>query len=81
MAIDWVSLDVGETLVDETRQWFSSADWLGVSRLIIAAARGITCQKSVRCARVATVCSRLSLRRVNSVCALKRISKSLSWAN
>jgi hypothetical protein len=77
MAIDWVSLDVGETLVDETHQWVSSADWLAVSRLIFAAARGITCQKSVRCAGVATVCSRVSLRRVNSVCALKRTSKSV----
>jgi hypothetical protein len=46
MAIDWVSLDVGETLVDETHQWVSLADWLAVSRLIFAAARGITCQRA-----------------------------------
>lgn len=42
MAIKAVFFDVGETLVDETRQWFSWADWLGVSRLAFAAALGAT---------------------------------------
>lgn len=42
MAIKTVFFDVGETLVDETRQWFSWADWLGVSRLAFSAALGAT---------------------------------------
>lgn len=40
MAIKAIFFDVGETLVDETRQWFSWADWLGVGRLTFAAALG-----------------------------------------
>lgn len=35
-----VALDVGETLVDETRQWGAWADWLGVPRLTFFAALG-----------------------------------------
>lgn len=35
-----VFFDVGETLVDETRQWGLWADWLGVSRLTFFAAFG-----------------------------------------
>lgn len=42
MAIKAVFFDVGETLVNETRQWFSWADWLGVPRLAFAAALGAT---------------------------------------
>jgi FMN phosphatase YigB (HAD superfamily) len=33
MAIQTVFFDIGETLVDETRQWGSWADWLGIPRL------------------------------------------------
>ena len=35
-----VFLDVGETLVDETRVWESWADWLGVPRFTFLAALG-----------------------------------------
>lgn len=35
-----VFFDVGETLVDETRQWTSWADWLGVTPLTFCAALG-----------------------------------------
>lgn len=35
-----VVFDVGETLVDETRQWGAWADWLGVTRLTFFAALG-----------------------------------------
>jgi HAD superfamily hydrolase (TIGR01549 family) len=38
MTIKAIFFDVGETLVDETRQWSSWADWLGVSRLAFSAA-------------------------------------------
>jgi HAD superfamily hydrolase (TIGR01509 family) len=31
--VDWVVLDLGETLLDETRAWTSWADYLGVPRL------------------------------------------------
>jgi HAD superfamily hydrolase (TIGR01662 family) len=36
----WVSLDVGETLIDETRVWSIWADLLGVTRLTFMAALG-----------------------------------------
>jgi len=36
----WVSLDVGETLIDETRVWQLWADLLGVTRLTFMAALG-----------------------------------------
>ncbi len=35
-----VFFDVGETILDETRQWGSWADWLGVPRLTMFAAVG-----------------------------------------
>ena len=38
--IEWVVLDVGETLVDETRIWSAWADWLGVPRLTLLAVLG-----------------------------------------
>jgi HAD superfamily hydrolase (TIGR01549 family) len=38
----WVVLDVGETLVDETRIWSTWADVLGVPRLTMLAALGAT---------------------------------------
>ncbi len=40
MAIRLVVFDVGETLVDETRQWGEWAEWLGVGRLVFFAALG-----------------------------------------
>ena len=40
MAIRCVVFDVGETLVDESRQWAEWADWLGVTRLTFSAALG-----------------------------------------
>ena len=33
MTIKVVFFDIGETLVDETRQWGAWADWLGIPRL------------------------------------------------
>jgi FMN phosphatase YigB (HAD superfamily) len=39
-AVRWVVLDVGETIVDETRMWHEWADVLGVSRFTLAAALG-----------------------------------------
>src|SRR4051812_36795228 len=36
----WVSFDVGETLIDETRVWSIWADLLGVTRLTFMAALG-----------------------------------------
>ena len=40
MADRWVCLDVGETLIDETRVWATWADVLGVPRLTFMAALG-----------------------------------------
>lgn len=40
MTIRLTVFDVGETLVDETRQWAAWADWLGVTRLAFFAALG-----------------------------------------
>jgi FMN phosphatase YigB (HAD superfamily) len=40
MTVDWVVLDVGETLVDETRVWTTWARHVGVSPLTFAAALG-----------------------------------------
>ncbi|HEX5040807.1 MAG TPA: HAD family hydrolase [Candidatus Limnocylindria bacterium] len=43
MTIDrWVCLDVGETLIDETRIWSAWADELGIPRLTLHAALGAT---------------------------------------
>jgi HAD superfamily hydrolase (TIGR01549 family) len=47
-----VFFDVGETLVDETRQWFSWADWLGVSRLSFCAAFGAVIERGEHHRRV-----------------------------
>ncbi|HET9016166.1 MAG TPA: HAD family hydrolase [Thermomicrobiaceae bacterium] len=41
MAIRAVCFDVGETLVDETRQWAGWADWLGVPHFTFFAALGV----------------------------------------
>lgn len=40
-----VFFDVGETLVDETRQWTSWAEWLGVSSLTFCAALGAVIER------------------------------------
>jgi len=40
--VEAVFLDVGETLLDETRMWSEWADWLGVSHLTMMAALGAT---------------------------------------
>jgi HAD superfamily hydrolase (TIGR01549 family) len=40
--IQWVVLDVGETLIDETRAWETWADVLGIGRHTLAAALGAT---------------------------------------
>ena len=40
MSARWVCLDVGETLIDETRIWSTWADELGVPRLTFLAALG-----------------------------------------
>lgn len=40
MAIKAVFFDVGETLVDETRSWFSWADWLQIPRLAFSCVLG-----------------------------------------
>ncbi|MFL5805679.1 MAG: HAD family hydrolase [Roseiflexaceae bacterium] len=39
-SIQAIFFDVGETLIDETRQWGEWADWLGVTRLTFFAALG-----------------------------------------
>ena len=40
MSERWVCLDVGETLIDETRVWSTWADELGIPRLTFLAALG-----------------------------------------
>jgi len=45
MAIKVVFFDIGETLVDETRQWGGWADWLGVPRLTFFAALGAVIER------------------------------------
>src|SRR3954471_9928006 len=40
MTINVVFFDIGETLVDETRQWGAWADWLGMPRLTFFAVLG-----------------------------------------
>jgi HAD superfamily hydrolase (TIGR01549 family) len=41
----WVCLDVGETLIDETRVWSTWADELGVPRLTFLAAHGAVIER------------------------------------
>jgi len=52
MAIKVVFFDVGETLVDETRQWGGWADWLGVPRLTFFAALGAVIERGQHHRRV-----------------------------
>lgn len=40
-----VVFDVGETLVDETRQWGEMADWLGITRFSLFAAMGAVIER------------------------------------
>ena len=41
----WVCLDVGETLIDETRVWSTWADVLGLSQLTFMAAFGVAIER------------------------------------
>ena len=41
----WVCLDVGETIIDETRVWSTWADELGISRLTFMAALGAAIER------------------------------------
>jgi HAD superfamily hydrolase (TIGR01549 family) len=52
MPIQTVFFDVGETLVDETRQWGGWADWLGVPRLTFFAALGAVIERGEHHRRV-----------------------------
>jgi HAD superfamily hydrolase (TIGR01549 family) len=45
MTIETIFFDVGETLIDETRQWGMWADWLGVTRLTFFAALGAVIER------------------------------------
>jgi HAD superfamily hydrolase (TIGR01549 family) len=52
VTIEWVILDVGETLVDETRVWATWAREIGVSPLTFAAALGVAIERGARHASV-----------------------------
>src|ERR1043166_3394291 len=52
MTIRAVFLDVGETLVDETRQWGAWADWLGIPRLTFFATLGAVIERGEHHRRV-----------------------------
>jgi HAD superfamily hydrolase (TIGR01549 family) len=52
MAIKAIFFDVGETLVDETRQWGGWADWLGVPRLTFFAALGAVIERGQQHRRI-----------------------------
>lgn len=52
MPITTVFFDIGETLVDETRQWGSWADWLGIPRLTFFAALGAVIERGQHHRRV-----------------------------
>ena len=47
-----IFFDVGETLVDETRQWSDWADWLGIPRLTFLAAFGAVLERGEHHRRV-----------------------------
>jgi FMN phosphatase YigB (HAD superfamily) len=64
MPISTVFFDVGETLVDETRQWGSWADWLGIPRLTFFAALGAVIERGQHHRRVfELVCPGMDLAR------------------
>lgn len=50
--VPWVVLDVGETLIDETRIWSLWADWLGVPRLTLLAVLGAQIERGAPYASV-----------------------------
>ena len=52
MGIRVVFFDIGETLVDETRQWGGWADWLGIPRLTFFAALGAVIERGEHHGRV-----------------------------
>jgi FMN phosphatase YigB (HAD superfamily) len=49
MRIRAVFFDVGETLIDESRDWGGWADYLGISRLSFFAALGATIERGRLC--------------------------------
>jgi FMN phosphatase YigB (HAD superfamily) len=51
-AVSWVVLDVGETIVDETRMWHEWADILGVPRFTLAASLGAVIARGEHHSRV-----------------------------
>ena len=64
MPITTVFFDVGETLVDETRQWGGWADWLGIPRLTFFAALGAVIERGQHHRRVfELVCPGMDLAR------------------
>ncbi|HLI52519.1 MAG TPA: HAD family hydrolase [Thermomicrobiaceae bacterium] len=56
MSISTVFFDVGETLIDETRQWGEWADWLGVPRLAFFAVLGGVIARGEHHRRVFEIC-------------------------
>ena len=52
MPIRAVCFDVGETLIDETREWCGWADFLGVPRLTLFTALGVTMERGQSLRRV-----------------------------
>jgi HAD superfamily hydrolase (TIGR01509 family) len=52
MPVRAVCFDVGETLIDETRQWNGWADFLGVPRLTLFTALGVTMSRGESLRRV-----------------------------
>ena len=50
----WVILDVGETLIDETRIWSAWADELGISRMTLMAAFGAIVVRGQQYADIST---------------------------
>jgi FMN phosphatase YigB (HAD superfamily) len=51
-AVSWVVLDVGETIVDETRMWHEWADIVGVPRFALAAGLGAVIARGEHHSRV-----------------------------
>ena len=54
MGSRWVILDVGETLIDETRIWSAWADELGISRMTLMAAFGAIVVRGQQYADIST---------------------------
>lgn len=64
MADKWVCLDVGETLIDETRVWSTWADELGIPRLTFMAAFGAAVARGGEHQDVFTIVGRPAWREV-----------------